>query len=108
MNNFHTAPVLFFERWLTPLLREASQTHPVVVLTGARQVGKSTLLRQSEPFRAWRYRTMDDFDALRQARENPSSLWAGAEAVVLDEVRKNGISCLFSRSPINSPFCSRR
>jgi hypothetical protein len=58
------------------------------VLTGARQVGKSTLLRQSEPFRAWRYRTMDDFDALRQARENPSSLWAGAEAVVLDEVQK--------------------
>jgi hypothetical protein len=31
---------------------------------------------------------MDDFDALRQARENPSSLWAGAEAVVLDEVQK--------------------
>ena len=60
----------------------------MVVLTGARQVGKSTLLRQAEPFKDWRYRTMDDFDALLQARENPASLWAGTDAIVLDEVQK--------------------
>lgn len=88
MNNFYTAPVLYFQRWLTPLLRSASEVHPVVVVTGARQVGKSTLLRQAEPFRNWRYHTMDDFDALFQARENPASLWGGVDAVVLDEVQK--------------------
>ena len=60
----------------------------MVVLTGARQVGKSTLLRQAEPFKDWRYRTMDDFDVLLQARENPASLWAGTDAIVLDEVQK--------------------
>jgi predicted AAA+ superfamily ATPase len=60
----------------------------VVVLTGARQVGKSTLLRRAEPFSSWRYHTIDDLDALRQAREHPASLWAGAHAVVLDEVQK--------------------
>ncbi len=60
----------------------------MVVLTGARQVGKSTLLRRAEPFDGWRYHTMDDFDVLRQVRENPASLWAGVNEVVLDEVQK--------------------
>ncbi|MFO7632186.1 MAG: AAA family ATPase [Caldilinea sp.] len=60
----------------------------MVVLTGARQVGKSTLLRWAEPFACWRYHTMDDFDTLRQVRENPASLWDGANEVVLDEVQK--------------------
>jgi hypothetical protein len=88
VNNFYTTPIPDFQRWLTPLLHSASETHPVVVVTGARQVGKSTLLRQAEPFRNWRYHTMDDFDVLFQARDNPASLWAGVDAVVLDEVQK--------------------
>ena len=88
MNNFHSDPPLYYRRWLTPLLQAACEAHPVVVLTGARQVGKSTLLRRAEPFSGWRYHTMDDFDTLRQVRENPASLWAGAQEVVLDEVQK--------------------
>lgn len=88
MNNFDSYLVDYYERWLTPLLRSAGESHPVVVVTGARQVGKSTLLRHAEPFRDWRYRTLDDFDVLAQARENPASLWAGATEIVLDEVQK--------------------
>lgn len=88
MNNFHTAPQVYYQRWLTPLLQSACEAHPVVVLTGVRQTGKSTLLRRAEPFRGWRYHTMDDFDTLAQVRENPASLWAGASEVVLDEVQK--------------------
>ena len=88
MNNFHSDPPLYYRRWLTPLLQAACEAHPVVVLTGARQVGKSTLLRRAEPFSGWRYHTMDDYDTLRQVRENPASLWAGAHEVVLDEVQK--------------------
>ncbi|MHB0875207.1 MAG: ATP-binding protein [Anaerolineae bacterium] len=60
----------------------------VVVLTGARQVGKTTLLRSEEPFCNWRFHTLDDFDVLRQAREAPEDLWAGTRAVVLDEVQR--------------------
>lgn len=45
---------------MTSALQEASHDHPVVVLTGARQVGKSTLLN-AEPFRNWRFHTLDDF-----------------------------------------------
>lgn len=45
MNNFHASPELYYERWLTPLLQDAIRDHPVVVLTGARQVGKGWPLR---------------------------------------------------------------
>jgi hypothetical protein len=76
------------ERWLTPLLRSAIRDHPIVVLTGARQVGKSTLLLNAEPFRSWRFHTLDDFDTLEQAHSNPESLWAGTNQIVLDEVQK--------------------
>ncbi len=76
-------------RWIAPNLREASEEHPVVVLTGARQVGKSTLLRNEPPFRDWRYVSLDEYDALDQAAHDPESLWAGAESVVLDEVHRS-------------------
>ncbi len=88
MNNFHSSPVVYFERWLTSALQDASQDHPVIVLTGARQVGKSTLLLNALPFREWRFHSMDDFNALRQARQEPEALWAGTEQVVLDELQK--------------------
>lgn len=88
MNNFYSRPEYYVPRWLADHLRAAIRDHPVVVLTGARQVGKSTLLRNEEPFASWRFRTLDDYDTLRQAEEDPQGLWAGAEQVVLDEVQR--------------------
>lgn len=88
MNNFYSPPELYRPRWLTPVLQTAVSDHPIVILTGARQVGKSTLLRNAAPFCDWRFHTMDDFDALRQARQNPAALWAGTGNIVIDEVQK--------------------
>jgi predicted AAA+ superfamily ATPase len=76
-------------RWLASLLREAVKNHPILVLTGARQVGKSTLLLQESPFSSWRYISMDDYDVLAQARSDPASLWAGVDRIVIDEVQKS-------------------
>ena len=59
-----------------------------MVLSGARQVGKSTLLQRESPFADWRSVSFDDLDALRQAGDEPASLWAGTEWIVLDEVQK--------------------
>ncbi len=87
MNNI-TKNSAYRERWLTPLLRSAAKDHPVIVLTGARQVGKSTLLLNAEPFRSWRFHTLDDFGTLEQAKSNPESLWAGTNQIILDEVQK--------------------
>jgi predicted AAA+ superfamily ATPase len=86
MNNY--ANLVYRERWLTPLLQAAIKDHPIIVLTGARQVGKSTLLMNAEPFKDWRFLTLDDFNVLEQAHSNPESLWAGTRQVVLDEVQR--------------------
>lgn len=88
MNKIYSHDEYYYPRWLTGLLREALATHPIVVLTGARQVGKSTLLRNEEPFRGWRYYTFDDMDTLAQARRDPASLWAGVDRIILDEVQR--------------------
>lgn len=54
MNDNHSPGEFTYKpRWLGPLLTEAATAHRVVVLTGARQVGKSTLLQQLFP--KWRY-----------------------------------------------------
>lgn len=44
VNNIYSPPEIYYPRWITPALQAACQNHPIVVLTGARQVGKSTLL----------------------------------------------------------------
>jgi len=88
MNNIYSGPEHYYNRWLTPFLQAASHDHSVIVLTGARQVGKSTLLLNAEPFRNWRFHTMDDFEALAQAKRDPDALWAGTDRVILDEVQK--------------------
>lgn len=89
MNDIHAHNELEYKpRWIAPILREASEEHPVIVLTGARQVGKSTLLHNEPPFCDWRYVSLDDFDVLSQAKHDPASLWTGAESVVLDEIHK--------------------
>ncbi len=89
MNNIHSIKESdYLTRWITPRLQAAVREHRVVVLTGARQVGKSTLLRLAEPFSNWRYYTFDDYDVMRQAESDPPSLWAGTSQIVLDEVQK--------------------
>lgn len=77
----------YLEREITPRLKQALCHLPVVVLSGLRQSGKSTLL-QNEPglVRGHAYRTLDDFATLVAARSNPESLLEGA--VILDEVQR--------------------
>jgi predicted AAA+ superfamily ATPase len=89
MNDIYSASdVSYRSRWAAESLRDAIATNQVVVVTGARQTGKSTLLLNEQPFASWRYVTLDDFDALDAARHEPEVLWAGAEGVILDEVQK--------------------
>jgi hypothetical protein len=68
-------------------LRERLAAMPAVVLTGARQTGKSTLAERlvGGPRR---YLTLDDLDVLDAARRDPEILLGGHEAVTLDEVQR--------------------
>ena len=88
VNTFHSAAESYRQRWIAPSIRDSIESHPVVVLTGARQVGKSTLLRSETPFRDWPYITFDDPEAMRQAEDDPAGLWVGKPAIVLDEVQR--------------------
>ncbi|MFM9092820.1 MAG: AAA family ATPase [Verrucomicrobiota bacterium] len=72
-------------RWLQPLLARALSTLPVVVVTGARQTGKTTLAEVLTPGR--RYLTLDDLGVLAQAERDPASLLAELP-VTIDEVQR--------------------
>ena len=77
----------YLPRALEPTLAARLGSFPVVVLTGARQTGKSTLARQRGG-EDRRYRTLDDLDILEQAREAPDALVARDRCVTLDEVQR--------------------
>ncbi|MEW6327500.1 MAG: ATP-binding protein [Thermodesulfobacteriota bacterium] len=79
---------IFKKRWVTEKLREAVSFSPVTVLTGARQTGKSTLLTHEEPFRSWRYVTMDDLDIMAVAAREPWAIIEDSGPLIIDEVQK--------------------
>jgi len=76
------------QRGLLAPLRQALKHSPAVLLSGARQTGKSTLVQTvSVPPRT--YITLDEDDRRLAAASNPSGFIAGlAGDVVLDEIQK--------------------
>lgn len=69
------------------VLQDRLRVMPAVVVTGARQTGKSTLVEHLVPGQR-RYRSLDDIDVLDAARRNPELLVAGKQPVTLDEVQR--------------------
>ena len=62
----------YLPREITPRLERALRQLPVVVLSGLRQTGKSTLLQNEAGLaRGHTYRTLDDFATLAAAQANP-------------------------------------
>ena len=87
VNENHSRSELFYrQRWIGPAIRSAIETFPVVVISGARQVGKSTFLQNEFP--DFKYLSLDNFPVLQQAKIDPSSLWIGADHIILDEAQK--------------------
>ena len=78
----------YIPRWLEARLNEVLKSHPVVVLTGPRQVGKSTLLKHAEFLKNWRTITLDDPDALDQAKEDPKGLLWEDKPTIIDEAQR--------------------
>ncbi len=78
----------YIPRWLETRLADSFESHPVVVLTGPRQVGKSTLLKHAEFLKSWRYLTLDDPDVLEQAEEDPKGLLWEEKPTIIDEVQR--------------------
>lgn len=78
----------YLSRALEKNVREALSTQPVVVLTGPRQVGKSTLLENASFLKGWRYLTLDDPDVYDQAKHDPKGLLSDQRPTIIDEVQR--------------------
>lgn len=65
------------------------RSFPVVVVTGSRQTGKSTLVRAlaGDPERP--YLTLDNLEILERARREPEALVRSAARLTLDEVQRS-------------------
>ena len=85
MNIIHRMRTL--PRLVGAALAERLRVMPAVVVTGARQTGKSTLAEHLVQGKR-HYRSLDDFDVLDAARRDPEALVGGTEPVTLDEVQR--------------------
>ena len=78
---------MFIERNIKDTFERINSFFPVVLLIGARQVGKSTFLRKiAEPGR--KYVSLDPLDVQKQAREDPRLFLSNNPApVIFDEIQ---------------------
>ncbi len=89
VKDYHSSSeAIYIKRWISKHLHDAVKNHSVIVLTGARQVGKSTLIKNEFDPGHWKYLTLDDYDLLYQADNDPVSLWANSTQIIIDEVQK--------------------
>jgi predicted AAA+ superfamily ATPase len=78
---------MYFHRHIEPVVRRIAKRKPVIVLTGARQVGKSTMLK--EVCRDASYVALNRPLVRESAKENPSLFFeANRPPVVVDEIQR--------------------
>jgi len=77
-------------RNITAHIKAALSDSPVVLLNGARQSGKSTLVKKiASDIHPARYLTLDDAGVLAAARHDPAEFIAGLDGnIVIDEVQR--------------------
>lgn len=79
--------ITLYPRSYTELLQRSLREYPVVVVTGARQAGKSTLLRQTLP--DWQMLSLEDLDMREFAQSDPRAfLQRYPPPVILDEAQR--------------------
>jgi len=84
MNDYPILP-----RLLQRPLDVALRSFPIVVVTGSRQTGKSTLVHSLSGEPARPYWTLDDLEVLDRARHAPEALVRSADRMTLDEVQRS-------------------
>ncbi len=77
----------YIRRSIEEKLLKSSETFKAVLLTGPRQVGKSTLLKKQ--FSDWKYVSLDDPFLEQQARENGSMfMMLNQPPLIIDEIQR--------------------
>ena len=78
----------YFDRDISKAVLEALKDMPVVVVTGMRQTGKTTLLQRQPGFEHRRYVTLDDFAQIAAAKSDPDFFVSSREPLSIDEAHK--------------------
>ncbi len=77
----------YIRRSIEEKILKSSETFKAVLLTGSRQVGKSTLLKKQ--FSDWKYVSLDDPFLEQQARENGSMfMMLNQPPLIIDEIQR--------------------
>ncbi len=79
---------LVVPRMLADELRRALASWPVVVVTGARQTGKSTLVQDAAAAGERTFHSFDDMRLLGAVRRDPDAFFGGKNRLTLDEVQR--------------------
>ena len=78
---------MYYPRHMEPVIERMAKRKPVIVLTGARQVGKSTMLK--EVYRDVNYITLNNPLVRQSAKENPSLFFdLHKPPIIVDEIQK--------------------
>lgn len=88
-------------RHLIAALDQRLRVMPAIVVTGARQTGKSTLVKVLT-LEKRSYFSLDDMDVFELARRNPEALVGGEAKVTLDEVQREPDLLLAVKRAIDS------
>ena len=78
----------YIPRFLAHSIREGLDFSRIIILTGARQVGKTTLVKNEVPMKEWAFISFDDLYALEQAKKAPEELLTISDYLVIDEVQR--------------------
>jgi len=78
---------MYFHRHIEPTIERIAKRKPVIVLTGARQVGKSTMLKTV--YKNINYITLNRPFVRESAKENPSTFFeVNRPPLIIDEIQK--------------------
>jgi hypothetical protein len=80
---------IYHRRELAGLVQKALEDFPVVVVTGARQTGKTTFLSRDPAFHEREIVSLDDYAILEAARSNPEGLLTRADRLTIDEAQRS-------------------
>ncbi len=78
----------YFKRDIAKIVLEALKDMPVVVVTGMRQIGKSTFLQMQPELKRRRYISFDDFAQIEAAKLDPDGFVDTEEPLTIDEAQK--------------------
>ena len=80
--------IVYIERTIENVIKRTSDTFPVVLVTGPRQVGKTTLFKNCKSIFERRYVSLDDLDNRMLAKEDPKLfLEKYSYPLLIDEVQ---------------------